>query len=527
MGRAFRPPARTLADLLAALDGPYTVQGDRATSVTGVSHDSRDLQPGEVFVAMPGFHVDGHAFIPNAIARGASVIVAQIPPAIPLALPLVLVSSTRAALADLATAFYDVPSRSVAVVGVTGTDGKTSTAQLVSAILEAKGLRTGWLSTINTKIGADIRTNTSSHTTPEAPAVQHTLAEMVAAEVAVAVLEVSSHALALDRVRGTQFRVGVFTNLSPEHLNFHETVEAYAAAKAGLFALLPPDGVAVLNADDPYSAVMREATRAAVTTYSVQNPADIWATDIALSAQGTTFTVYERHADGSTSAPVMLTTRLIGQFNVANWLAAYGAARVFGAGLDDLRHAVEHQFPIAGRMSLVQAGQPFLAVVDFAHTPQGLAHALETLRRVVPGRLFLTFGLPGGRDYTNRTEMGQLAAAHTDYFVITLDDAYGDDPQTIAEHIAAGAQAAGATEGERFSIDLDRRAAIRAVLRRATTGDAVLVAGHGHIESLDIGTHTLPWSDAAVVAEELHALGYGASSRAVFTVAPPVQPLME
>ncbi len=508
MGRAFRLRPRTLADLLATLDGEHTVRGDDATPVTGISHDSRNLQPGELFVALPGFHVDGHAFIAGAVARGASVVVAQTPPPVPLAVPLVLVSSTRTALADLAAAFYDHPSRQLPVIGVTGTDGKTSTAQLVSAILEARGMRTGWLSTINTKIGAEVRPNTSSHTTPEAPAVQETLAEMVDARVAVAVLEVSSHALALDRVRGTQFRVGVFTNLSPEHLNFHETVEAYAGAKAALFAGLPPDGVAVLNADDPHSEAMRAATRATVTTYSLQRPADIWASDIALSAHGTTFTVHDAQPTGNDAASVTLTTRLIGEFNVANWLAAYGAARVFGATLDDLRRAVELQTPIPGRMWLVQEGQPFLAVVDFAHTPQGLAHALDTLRRIVPGKILLAFGLPGGRDYANRIEMGQLAAERTDYFVITIDDAYGDDPEAIANHIAAGAQAAGAVRGEGFDINLDRRAAIRAVLRRAQAGDAVIVPGHGHIESLDTGSQTVPWNDATVVAEELRALGY-------------------
>lgn len=521
MGRAFRPRVRTLADLLATLGGEYTVQGDAATPVTGINHDSRSLQPGELFVAMPGFHVDGHAFIATAVTRGASVVVAQVAPPMPLAVPLVLVASTRAALADLAAAFYDHPSAHLPVVGVTGTDGKTSTAQLVSAILEARGLRTGWLSTINTKIGAELRANTSSHTTPEAPAVQETLAEMVAAQVAVAVLEVSSHALALDRVRGTRFRVGVFTNLSPEHLNFHETVEAYATAKAALFAGLPPDGVAVLNADDPYVETMRAATRANVTAYSLQRPADIWASDIALSAHGTTFTVHDPHPHGDATS-VALATRLIGQFNVANWLAAYGAARVFGATLDDLRRAVEGQTPIPGRMWLVQAGQPFLAVVDFAHTPQGLAHALDTLRRIVPGRILLTFGLPGGRDYANRIEMGQLAAERTDYFVITIDDAYGDDPEAIANHIAAGAEAAGAVRGEGFDINLDRRAAIRAVLRRAQAGDAVIVPGHGHIESLDTGSQTVPWNDATVVAEELRALGYrAADARDVAPSEPP------
>jgi UDP-N-acetylmuramoyl-L-alanyl-D-glutamate--2,6-diaminopimelate ligase len=502
----------TLGDLLPAVTGGRLVRGDGALEITGVSHDTRRLREGELFVAIPGFRRNGLDLVPEALARGARAIVAEaIPPGVDSA-PLVLVPSARAALADLAAAFHGHPSRRLSVVGITGTDGKTTTAHLLSAILEARGLKTGWLSTVNTKIADRIRRNATEHTTPEAPVLQSALLEMAAAGVDVAILETSSHALELGRVRSTAFKVGVFTNLSAEHINFHGTFEAYRAAKGRLFAAVPPDGLAVLNADDPSSGFMRSATRAPVMTYALEGPADLRAADIVVSPGETRFTVHlapsvaSNGADGRVS--VNLRTSLVGRFNVLNWLAAYCAATYFGATPDDLRQATERQPPVLGRMNLVRQGQPFLVVVDFAHTPRALEHALETLRRIIPGRILLIFGLPGGRDSRNRRAMGQLAAEKSDFFAVTMDDPYDEDPIQIARHIAEGAAAAGAVEGGGFIVDLDRRSALRAVLRRARAGDVVLLAGHGHLDQLVIGPRKFPWSDADVVAEELRALGY-------------------
>jgi UDP-N-acetylmuramoyl-L-alanyl-D-glutamate--2,6-diaminopimelate ligase len=377
------------------------------------------------------------------------------------------------------------------VVGITGTDGKTSTTHLLSAILQAHGLRTGWLTTINTRIGDDVRTNAADHTTPEAPLVQHTLAEMVHAGLDVAILETSSHALELERVRGVRYRVGVFTNLSPEHLNFHGSFEAYRLAKRRLFERLPADGLAVLNADDPSSAVMRAATSARVLTYGLEQPADLTAQNVTLSASGTTF----RLASGR-----VLGTRLVGRFNVANWLAAHAAASFFGATEDDFEAAVAMQEPVPGRMNLVDSGQPFAVVVDFAHTPQALEKALDTVRSLVPGRVLLAFGLAGGRDFANRPVMGRLAATKSDFFVITTDDPYHEDPAAIAAQIAAGA-------GTRrnYLVELDRRAAIGELVARAEPGDAVLLAGKGHEQRMMVGDERRPWNDAreahAVLAE--------------------------
>jgi UDP-N-acetylmuramoyl-L-alanyl-D-glutamate--2,6-diaminopimelate ligase len=510
---------KRLWQLLADVPAAELVAGGSDTPVSGVAHDTRRLQPGELFVAVPGFRVNGLELVSEALARGASAIVAEAAPPTPLpaAVPLVRVPSARTALAQLACAFYDHPSRRLSVVGVTGTDGKTSTTQLVSAVLEAAGVRTGWLTTINTKVGDELRPNSADNTTPEAPILQRTLAEMAAAGVEVAIVETSSHALALDRVLGTAFRVGVFTNLAPEHLNFHGSFEAYARAKSRLFAMLPADGLAVLNADDPNSQTMRAATTAPCLNYGLDAPdADPRADQVQLRTDGTAFRL---HWQGETH-PVR--SRLVGRFNVANWLAALGAAQVLGATATDLQRAAASTAPILGRMNLVSAGQPFAVVVDFAHTPQALEKAVQTLRGLMVGRLLLVFGLAGERDAHNRAVMGALSPRSADFVVVSMDDPGEESPPAIAEAIAAGAESAGAVPNRDFLIELDRRAAIRLVLERAQPGDVVLLAGKGHEQRMVVGQERQPWNDARVALEELRRLGLGskAGPRAVAEAEP-------
>lgn len=485
---------RLLGELVAETDGAQLVAGDPATPIGGVTQDTRRLEPGDLFVAVPGLERDGLDFVPRAIAAGAAAVAAERP--LEGVAPLVIVSNARRALADLAAACYGHPSQALPVVGVTGTDGKTSTTHLLASILEAHGLKTGWLTTVNTRLGDVLRANAAEHTTPEAPIVQRTLAEMRQARLNVAILETSSHALELERVRSICFRVGVFTNLSPEHLNFHGSFEAYRAAKRKLFERLPTDGLAVLNADDSNSETMRAATRARVITYGLESNADFTASDIRLSATGTSFTLLP--------AGVPVVTRLVGRFNVANWLAAYAAATYFGATPDDLVCASKHQAPVPGRMNLVDHGQPFAVVVDFAHTPQALEKALETVRSLIGGRLLLAFGLAGGRDYANRPVMGALAAKKSDFFAITMDDPGHEDAAAIAEQIASGARSVAGN----FIVELDRRRAIRLLLERARPGDAVLLAGKGHEQRMVVGDERRPWNDARAAAEVLSELGF-------------------
>src|SRR5688572_30467343 len=315
-----------LLDLLHDVPGATLVQGDPATEVRGVVHDSRRVQPGELFVVMPGERHDARTFIPQALERGALGVVADAPLELPPDRALLVVPATRPALADLAAALRGHPSRHLRLVGVTGTDGKTSTTRLLAAILDRAGQRTGWLTTVDVKIGDRVRANTLDHTTPEADRVQEVLAEMVADRIETAILEVSSHALALDRVRGCELDVAIFTNLSPEHLNFHGTMAEYARAKARLFVMLGAPSaksgrrVGVVNADDPASAIMREHCPAAILTYGIERPADVMARDVLIGERGATFRLVTPRGEAQVSS------RLLGQFNVANWLAATTAA---------------------------------------------------------------------------------------------------------------------------------------------------------------------------------------------------------
>jgi UDP-N-acetylmuramoyl-L-alanyl-D-glutamate--2,6-diaminopimelate ligase len=485
-----------LRELIFDVDGARLVRGDPETQITGITQDSRRASAGDLFVAVPGFERNGLEFVQDAIDRGASAIAAEAVPSVDAAV--VVVSKARAALADLSAAFYGHPARALKVVGITGTDGKTSTTHLLSAILEAAGHTTGWLTTVNTRIGEEVRPNAVDNTTPEAPIVQHTLAEMRDAGVEIAIIETSSHALSLERVRGVDYQLAIFTNLSPEHINFHGSFEAYRAAKRLLFERLPDSGVAVLNADDPNSQFMAAATRARVLWYGLDHAADFTARAIRLSSSGTEFTL---EPDG-----VHVQTQLVGRFNVSNWLAAYAAATVFGATVDHLIQAAIAQVPVPGRMNLVSCGQPFAVVVDFAHTPQALEKALDTVRTLVSGRVLLAFGLAGGRDAANRPVMGALAARKADFFVITMDDPGHEDPASIASEIATGA------EGGNYVVELDRRAAIRVLFERAEPGDVVLLAGKGHEQRMVVGDEKLPWNDACAAREVLGEMGYASQA---------------
>ena len=403
----------------------------------------------------------------------------------------------------LAAAFFGHPSRELTLVGVTGTDGKTSTIQLLSAVLEAAGRRTGWLTTVDVKIGDERCPTYFQNTTPEAVGVQSFLRRLADADIDIGLLEVSSHALALDRVRGCELDLAIFTNLSPEHLNFHGSLDEYLQAKTRLFRML--DGprtksgprCGIINVDDPASGAMRAACAAPILTYGIEQPADVLGRNIRLSARGAEFTLMTPAGQSE------LKSRLIGGFNVLNWLAAAAAAYAVGVGPETVARAAASLAPIRGRMEPVEGGQPFAVVVDFAHTPQALENALRTLRQHTTGRLLLVFGNAGERDPANRPEMGRLAAELSDYFIISLDDPLDEDPAEIAAQAARGAEQAGARRAHDFEIELDRRRAIQLLLDRARPGDAVLLAGKGHEPRMLVGTERLPWSDWQLAAELL------------------------
>lgn len=488
-----------------------STRGNLSIDVTGISTDSRVIAAGEIFVACPGQRTDGRRFIQRAIAAGAGAVVCEPPESAPQAeplpvppeVPLIVVPDARRAAADLAASFYDHPSRRLGLIGVTGTDGKTTTTHLIAAILRAAGIRAGLISTVSVNVGGENERNRTAQTTPEATVIQRSLARMRDAGVQAAVLEVSSHALVTGRVHGCVFDCAVFTNLDPEHLDFHGTLVNYRAAKAKLFAQLdhgpakPWGRLAVVNRDDPSSQAMRAACSVPCVEFGLSPGAAIRAEILRDGLDGTTVRVHT--PDGAAT----IRTALAGRHNVLNWLGAIGAARHFGVTLDDVARAAADFTGVPGRLEPVRCGQPFQVFVDFAHTPQALATTADLLRRHRTGRLIILFGQAGRRDHRNRSRMAEAVAERADLAIITSDDPYDEDPQSIVDGLAATFEQAGWREKQRFWKIVDRRAAITFAMELARPGDCVLLAGRGPEEETIIGADKVPLIDAEVARAAL------------------------
>lgn len=479
--------------------------------IRGVRYDSREVQPGDLFVAVPGAHVDGHDYVRHAIERGASAVIVsadrRLPAGEPPEAPVLVVDDTRAALATAAAVLYGYPARRLRVVGVTGTDGKTTTTHLACALLAAAGVRTGLIGTVDFRVGDRVWSNDSRQTTPESPEVQALLADMVDAAVDVALVESTSHGLALHRLDHCEYDVAVLTNITSDHLDFHGDRERYVAAKARLFAMLDEAAGkgsgkwAVLNADDAASASMRAATRSAsVLTYALDAEADLAARDIVATAAGSSFRV-ERDGVVARSA-----VALPGRFNVANGLAAIGIAIALGLSLPDAADALASVGGVPGRMERIDEGQPFAVIVDYAHTEPALRQALAELRASTSGRLIVVFGAAGERDEARREGLGRAAAELADCAVITTEDPRGEDPDAIIDSIARALAKGGRAEGTDFVRVPDRAEAIAHAVGEARPGDTVLVAGKGHERSIIVGGEKRPWDDRAVVRDALRAL---------------------
>jgi UDP-N-acetylmuramoyl-L-alanyl-D-glutamate--2,6-diaminopimelate ligase len=509
-----------MSELLAALPAAE-VHGPAIGAVTAVTHDSAAVTPGACFVAIPGRRADGHDFIPQALACGAALIVGQrpIPAEFPTGRTYARVADARRDLAVLAAAFYGQPSRRMEVIGVTGTDGKTSTTRLIDAILAEAGRPTGYMTTVDFKMLDQRWPNNTRFTVLEAPEMQRMLASMAESGVECAVVETTSSALALDRVYGVAYDVAVVTNITLEHLEVHGSLEAYRRAKAMLFEAVDPDAckplpyrvprACVLNADDSSYAYLREFCRAPIVTYGIEAEADVRASDLDLGVDGSRFRV--TLPDG---VSFIVRTPLVARFNVANCLAAIAVGRLHGIAPEVMASALARFEPVAGRMERVACGQPFAVVVDYAHTPESLELVLNVLRPVTSGRVIAVFGSAGERDRVKRPLMGAVAARLADFAVITDEDPREEDALSILREIAAGAQEAGAREGEGYICVVGRRAGIAEAFRRARPGDTVLLAGKGHEQSLIVGRDKLPWDDRAVARDELAALGYAGSKEA-------------
>jgi len=486
-----------LASLAPAVQGE--VRGDPATMVGDVVLDTRKVAPGALFCCVPGARVDGHDLAGKALDAGAVALVVQRP--LELEAPQLVVGRVRDALAPLAAAFFDHPSRRLDLVGVTGTNGKTTTTFLLEAIFRAAGRVPGVLGTVEVRVGDDRRP--AIHTTPEAPDLQRLLAEMADSGVQAAAMEVSSHGLALHRVDGTRFKAAIFTNLTQDHLDFHADLDDYFLAKRRLFtpAFTP---LGVVNLDDPHGRLLAGTAEVAVVTTGTAADADWRATDVAASLEGTSFRV----ASPAGSRPVRL--RLAGQFNVANALGALAAADALGIGLDTAVAGLEALAGVPGRFERVDAGQPFTVLVDYAHTPDSLDNLLRAARAVTGGRVLVVFGCGGDRDRAKRPMMGEIAGRLADVAVVTSDNPRSEDPEAIVAQVAEGVARSAGPGG--FLVEVDRRTAIRTALAMAAPGDAVLLAGKGHEQGQELaGGRKVPFDDRQVATEELRVL-LGAST---------------
>ncbi|MFQ5848199.1 MAG: UDP-N-acetylmuramoyl-L-alanyl-D-glutamate--2,6-diaminopimelate ligase [Candidatus Methylomirabilales bacterium] len=492
------------------IDGfPHVLlQGDLDQEVAAVEYDSRRAGPMSLFVCIPGARHDGHRFVPEAARRGAAAFLVErdvrAAAGGPVPGTILQVGESRGALAHVAARFYDFPWRELCLTGITGTNGKTTVSYLAEAVLQAGGRRIGVLGTVEYRCGGICRV--AERTTPEASDLQALLRWIREQGADAAVMEVSSHSLALHRLDGCTFDVAVFTNLTQDHLDFHGTMEDYFEAKARLFTMLRKEGgAAVINLDDPAGTRLRELTDGPVITYGLTARADV-------TAVAPTYDLHGIRAPIRTPwGPGRMRSSLLGRHNLYNCLAAVGIGGVLGISVERVLEGLATVRHIPGRLEPVACGQPFTVVVDYAHTPDALEWVLRALRELCPGRLTAVFGCGGDRDRTKRPLMGQVAVQWADRVVLTSDNPRSEMPETIVEEIEAGVEGVPGGTGKTMR-RVDRREAIRAVLQEGRPGDVILIAGKGHERTQIVGEQVIPFDDRAVARELLSQLGYGQES---------------
>ena len=469
----------------------------------GVTNDSRRVEPGWVFVALRGLKADGADFAHLATAAGAAAVVAERdagavqPDKAASPVPWVVVADARQALAGLAAAFFGHPSREMCVVGITGTNGKTTTSYLVASIFEAAGMRCGLMGTVAYRTGTHERAAT--RTTPEAPELHGMMRQMVEAGCAACAMEVSSHALELRRGDGIRLSAAVFTNLTRDHLEFHGNMENYFSAKRRLFEMLPADAPAAVNADDPRGAAVMEVTRRPVT-YALDRAADVTPGPLSVSLAGLEFDA--RTPQGT----VHVQSPLVGRPNAYNILAAVSVTAALGLPLDAIERGLSRLQGVPGRFESVSSpDDDITVVVDYAHTDDALRNLLEMVRPLATGRLITVFGAGGGRDRAKRPLMGMVASRLSDLVVITSDNPRTEDPARIIEEVNLGAQPETRQGGAHVLTIVDRRDAILHAVDEAASGDMVLIAGRGHEKHQEIDGELLPFDDVVVAREALGA----------------------
>lgn len=495
-----------LRELVQNLPGA-TVDGPVDREVAGITYDSRRVTPGMVFVAIPGQHVDGHEFVGTAVERGATAVICERNKIIPGRVTKIQVNDVREAMACAARSYFHHPSSKLKVLGVTGTNGKTTVAFMIKAILESADIKTGLMGTVRYEIGD--RVIPAQRTTPESIEVQQMMAQMLKADCKACVMEVSSHALDQKRVHGVEFDVGIFTNLTRDHLDYHGTMENYFTAKKSLFASLedgPKRGASVINIDDSFGARLADETQGVEVqlTYGFGEKSCLRATKIELNADGSRFVVEATDRKFAVRLP------LIGRHNIYNALAAIGACLALKIDVVKIQAALNALPPVSGRLEMVSAGQPFGVFVDYAHTDDALKNVLTTLREITKGRVLLAFGCGGNRDSGKRAKMGRIAAEMADYSIITSDNPRKEDPAKIAAQVEEGYKA---VRQDAFEIELDRARAIQQIIARAQPGDSVLIAGKGHETYQEFEDTVVPFDDRIHAQEALETCGFVGDGR--------------
>jgi UDP-N-acetylmuramoyl-L-alanyl-D-glutamate--2,6-diaminopimelate ligase len=470
----------TLRDLMG--------NGAPEVEITGLAYSSRSVSPGTLFFCVPGFKSDGHDFAPDAVERGAAALVCERP--LSLGVPEVVVADVRAEMGPVAARFHGDPTASLRIVGITGTNGKTTTAFLVRDVLEAAGTQTGLLGTVKQVVGG--AEEPVVHTTPEAIDLQATFRRMLDAGDAACAMEVSSHALELGRAGGIRFACRVFTNLTQDHLDFHPDMESYYLAKRRLF---DAPGPAVVNVDDEYGRRLAADLDGAITYGVEAQDAHYRAHDVRFDVTGASFTI-----DTPDDGQLDVTTPLPGLFNVSNALAALAVGRSLGVDAETCRRALAEAGRVPGRLEPIEEGQDFGVFVDFAHTPDSLDNVLRAARELTEGRLHVVFGAGGDRDRAKRPLMGQAAAARADRVIVTSDNPRSEDPVAIVEEVVAGT-------GPDVEREPDRRAAIALAVETAAPGDVIVIAGKGHEQGQELeGGRKEPFDDREVARAALREL---------------------
>jgi len=481
------------------------IYGEGDIEISDIQTDSRRVKAGDLFICLPGHTVDGHEYAPQAAAKGASALVCE--RKLDIDLPQIIVDDSRFAMSVMSNAFFGSPSSRMRMIGVTGTNGKTTTTYLIERMLQDQNVKTGLIGTIQMRY--DGQSYPMSGTTPESLELQRSLQDMASKGVQCCIMEVSSHALEQGRVKGTDFRTAIFTNLTQDHLDYHHTMEEYRSVKGLFFSRLgnvispwkEERKYAVLNVDDAASTYFAAQTAAEVITYGIDNEANVRASQISITAKGTFFHVdtFKGEAD--------ISLRMVGKFNVYNALAAITAGLLEDIPLMDIKTSLEAVAGVDGRVESVDEGQDFAVIVDYAHTPDGLENVLRTVEEFAVGKVITVFGCGGDRDRTKRPLMGKIAAKYSDYVLVTSDNPRTEDPDIILKDIEAGLHEDG-VPSEAYQLIVDRREAIRKAIEMASPGDVVLIAGKGHETYQLIGGVVYDFDDRVVAKEVIRGRNY-------------------